>query len=200
MSDTPQVFVDEAPSDEQVKAIQGAFIDLAGKQVEVMVAADEGPKAQTAPVQDTPSAPSAENPSTSAPPAAASVSLTGATPSAPVEGALNASNALAGTSGVPAGQLNTGMAAGEPTVKLSSTVPPSAEQPQLDLGDTPTNVNVSAIGAPHPVVAKVNGLVAELRLIISNIEKSPAVMRAEKDLQTCEEWVVQHFEDLKRKL
>ena len=130
----------------------------------------------------------------------AAPTLTGATPSAPIEGALNPSNALAGTSGVPAGQLSTGMAAGEPTVKLSSTVPLSVEQPQLDLGDTPTNVNVSAVGAPHPVVHKVNSLVAELRLIISNIEKSPAIMRAEKDLQTYEEWVVQHFEDLKRKL
>ena len=200
MSDTPQVFIDEAPTDEQVKAIQDAVQADPNAQASVVgttnvSSASDSSSSATTVGTDAPTTSSASEAQPSPSPV-----LTGATPSAPIEGALNPSNALAGTSGVPAGQLSTGMAAGEPVVKLSSAIPAEQEHPQLDLGDTPTNVNVLAVGAPHPVVHKVGGLVAELRLIIGNIEKSPAIMRAEKDLQTFEEWVVQHFEDLKRKL
>jgi len=102
----------------------------------------------------------------------------------------------AGTSGVaPGTPATTGMAAGvAPVVKLS---PLQAAQ-QGD--NTAPNVNVKTpANAPHPVVHTVSTKVSELRTIINNLEQTPWIQRAGKDLQAFEEWVVQHFEEMKRK-
>jgi hypothetical protein len=66
---------------------------------------------------------------------------------------------------------------------------------------TASNVNVlTPAQAPHPIVQVVTEHTAELKSIVANQPQSVWLDRALKDLQAFEEWVVQHFEELKRKL
>lgn len=113
---------------------------------------------------------------------------------------INPSNALAATSGKLAGKNNTGMAAG---AAIDKATPAASMTIGDNAGVDTSNVNIAASNVPHPIVSLVTGQVAELRMIVSNVHKqtpTPFLERALKDLQTFEEWVVQHYEELKRKL
>lgn len=102
---------------------------------------------------------------------------------------------LAGTSGKTG--LETGMALDNTVETVTAQ---EAAQTGSNLGVDAGNVNVVGVGAPHPVVSSVHSYVTELRAIVVKQEQTPWIQRAIKDLQTFEEWVVQHFEELKRKL
>ena len=102
---------------------------------------------------------------------------------------------LAGTSGKQGN--DTGMAFDVGVEKLT---PAAAAQSGSNLGVDAANVNVKAVGAPNPILHEVQKRTAELKLMVSNQEKTPWIQRALKDLQTFEEWVIQHFEEAKRKL
>lgn len=155
-------------------------------------------KSQEETTSDTDLAAAGATSAPSVPTTASSPILSGATPGdATTE--INPSNALSGTSGVTNGNNLTGMAAGTAPVKAASTQPaPEPTQPALPgLPVNAANVNV-AVAAPHPIVYKAHGLVADLKEVLANIEKSPAILRAEVLLKEVEDWIVQHFEDKKR--
>jgi len=100
----------------------------------------------------------------------------------------------AGTSGQT--DVKTGMAL---DVSVNRLAPLDAAQEGANLGIA-ANVNVVAVGAPHPIVEAVQQRTKELKAIVANQERTPWIERALKDLQTFEEWVVQHFEELRRKM
>ena len=129
------------------------------------------------------------------------LSGSGASTATPASAPANPNSApLAGTSGKAPGTNDTGMAAsGNAPEKLTPSAVVS-KTPGANAGVDSPNVNVKAPGAVNPIVATVQSRIAELKTIVGNQEKTPWVQRALKDLQTAEEWVVQHFEEMKRKV
>ena len=105
---------------------------------------------------------------------------------------------LKGVVGKEAGRNKTGRAAEAGVAKLKAGTTPGE-----NAGVDGSNVNVTVKGAPHPIVGIVKTGVADLRTVVANVQKqtpTPWLDRALKDLQTFEEWVVQHFEEMKKKL
>lgn len=107
---------------------------------------------------------------------------------------------LAGTSGKAPGTNTTGMAASGNAPKKLTPSAVVSKTPGANAGVDSPNVNVKHPGAVNPVVGMVSSRIAELKTIVGAQEKTPWIQRALKDLQTAEEWVVQHFEEMKRKV
>lgn len=122
---------------------------------------------------------------------------TKATPGAPP---ISKPNPLAGTSGKAPGTNTTGMAASGNAPKKLTPSAVVSKTPGANAGVDSPNVNVKHPGAVNPVVGMVSSRIAELKTIVGAQEKTPWIQRALKDLQTAEEWVVQHFEEMKRKV
>lgn len=142
---------------------------------------------------------------TSASTAAGATTLSGSSPAAKADAEFVADPtsqkvSLAGTSGAAPGTNATGMNVKQPTLKLSPAAAASAGGNEGVDASTASNVNVltPSISA-HPIVQVVAKHTAELKSVVGQQPKSVWLERALKDLQAFEEWVVQHFEEMKRK-
>lgn len=109
---------------------------------------------------------------------------------------------VAGTSGAAPGTNTTGMNSEQPVLELSPNAAASAGAGNAGVdATTASNVNVrTPAEAVHPIVQVVSEHTAVLKSVVAKQPQSVWLDRALKDLQTFEEWVVQHFEEMKRKL